>query len=144
MPPICWRQNFLTGPAVAGTTPTKSQPAKRLVPTHGGVKSAYKGNEMIDEFSTAEGQIALMKIPLTTVATLTGISATELSAMFNRQRPCPNEKAHKIAVAVSALKQLADELAPIPVDFRKSETLREVLERVRIGTLKVAVTVEAQ
>jgi hypothetical protein len=99
---------------------------------------------MIDAFSVAEQQLAMLKVPLSTVAALTGISATELSAIFLRQRPCSGDKELKIAAASRALKQLADELAPIPVDFRKSETLREVLERMRVGTLKIAVTQEAR
>jgi hypothetical protein len=99
---------------------------------------------MIDAFSVAEQQIAMMKVPLSTIAVLTGISATELSAIFLRQRPCTHDKELKIAAAARALKQLSDEIAPIPVDFRRGGTLREVLERIRAGSLKVVVTQEAR
>jgi hypothetical protein len=91
----------------------------------------------LDALSIAECKMAELKIPLITVSKLTGISATELSAIFNRQREAGVEKELKIDTAIKALAKLAEEIAPLPLDFRQSQTLRDALDKIKAGELTI-------
>lgn len=92
---------------------------------------------MIDALTTSTQKIAAMKIPLVTISVLTGISGTELSAIFNGQKPCSAEKELRIAKAVNDLENLSKELNRVPIDFRRSEALKVLLEKIAADEVRV-------
>lgn len=86
--------------------------------------------KMLDDFSKAESKIRELRIPLATLSALCGISNAELSTLFNRQRPCTSEKAARIWASVKNLVMLVDIAAPIPIDFRRAESLKSAIEKI--------------
>ena len=76
-------------------------------------------------------------IPATCLAVVSGLSNTELSALFHNTRPCPPYRAVHILNCVQALEELAQAVSPLPVDWRKSEVLRVAIAKIGRGDLKV-------
>jgi hypothetical protein len=94
---------------------------------------------MIDDFSKADAKVRELRIPLSTIAALSGVSNAELSTLFNRQKPCTSEKAARIWKAVKDISILVDFVHPIPVDFRRCDALKQAIARIERGDRTVTV-----
>lgn len=91
---------------------------------------------MIDHFSQAVHKINELRVPISTLAQLCGISGTELSALFNRQKPCNAEKEEKLWQTAQALDRLVKAVHPLPLDWRRALLIREILDEMAEGDLR--------
>jgi hypothetical protein len=96
-------------------------------------EEGFKGDTMLDDFSKADAKVRELRIPLSTVAALCGVSNAELSTLFNRQKPCTSEKAARIWKAVKDISMLVDTVKPIPVDYRRCDALKQAIAKIEQG-----------
>jgi hypothetical protein len=94
---------------------------------------------MIDAVTQANEQIAKLRIPLHTIATLTGIPLSEVSRILSRKIES-TARVLKIAAAIRDLRKLAEIAAPLPLDFKKSDRLKVVIGQIERGEMRVVVT----
>jgi hypothetical protein len=94
---------------------------------------------MIDAVAQANEQIAELRVPLHTIATLTDIPLSEVSRILSRKINS-TARVLKIAAAVRDLRRLAETAAPLPLDFKKSVKLKAVIGQIERGEMKVLVT----
>lgn len=92
---------------------------------------------MIDTIELALPKIAALGISTSALAKLVGVSETELRGILNRQRECSRERALRIDAVVTGLEFLVRESSPLPLDLKKAETLKRVLNKVESGDLKI-------
>ena len=92
---------------------------------------------MIDAIELALPKIAELGISTSALARLVGVSETEMRGILNRQRECSRERALRIDAVVTGLESLVRESSPLPIDLKKPETLRRILDRVESGNLKI-------
>jgi hypothetical protein len=76
-------------------------------------------------------------IPAATVSVVSGLSTSEISQLFARKRTCPIHRVMHILACVQALAELAQAIAPVPVDWRRSEVLSAAIRKIERGDLKV-------
>ena len=77
--------------------------------------------------------------PMSTVASLAGVSSGKISAYMNEVQRVPHN--HEIALrkSWSDLKRLIEYSYPLPLDFRKVDKLRECIEMMQEQTLQIVV-----
>jgi hypothetical protein len=94
---------------------------------------------MLDALTLALDKIDKWEIPLRTLSLCTGISASELSVFFTKKRPAPRDRVLLIAETVTILDNLAKAAQPIPVAWKRSEKIKELVDKHRDGSLTIAV-----
>jgi hypothetical protein len=85
-------------------------------------------------------KLAALNAPASCVAALAGVSISDVSLYLNSQRSAPPEKAMRLYNAALKLETLAGQLSEIPLDYRRADVLKRVLERIDAGDLRVIVT----
>lgn len=78
-------------------------------------------------------------IPASTIAALAGISSSRLSKYLNGSERCPID--HEVALyeAWSNLRKLLEYAAPLPLDYSKTNQIRECIDKMNDGTLRIIV-----
>jgi hypothetical protein len=94
---------------------------------------------MLDALTLALDKIDKWEIPLRTLSLCTGISASELSTFFTNKKPAGRDRVLLIAETVAILDSLAKAAQPIPVAWKRSEKIKELVDKYRAGVLKVAI-----
>ncbi len=84
-------------------------------------------------------KLAALNAPASCVAALAGVSISDVSLYLNGQRSAPPEKALRLYNAALKLEALAAQLGGIPLDYRRADVLKRVLERIDSGDLRVTV-----
>jgi hypothetical protein len=95
---------------------------------------------MIDAVSLALKTVNRWEIPLRTVSECTGYPISELWLYFQDKKQCPNDRALVIAETVRTLDAFAKSAQPIPVAWKRSGKIKELVDKFRAGDLRIAVT----
>jgi hypothetical protein len=93
----------------------------------------------LDILTTVADRMSRYKIPASLVASLADISGGRLSTFLNGQTSLPNDLALRLNQVTNSLVQLVESARPLPLDFKRANTLREVLSRIQSGELQVII-----
>lgn len=90
-------------------------------------------------------ELPALNIPASTLAGLTNsVSSSRLSKYLNGSERCGGEHYEQLQKAWSKLKQLIQFSAPLPLDYRKVDKLRESLDAMETGSLRIIVYNETE
>ena len=84
-------------------------------------------------------ELAALNCPASVIAGLAGISNGTLSNYRNGITPLTGSDDFKIRNAVSALKKLVEAAKPIPVDFRRVNELKPLVDSLTAGKIAIIV-----
>jgi hypothetical protein len=94
---------------------------------------------MPDLLTIVNSKLAALNIPASTLAALSNVSGGVLSTYLNGVKTAPSDQAMRIYEVATELEELVKMCAPVPVDFRQVNVLRDCLKSIKNGRLRIAV-----
>jgi len=98
----------------------------------------------LDIVTILKRELPALNLPASTVASLAGISPSKLTSYLNGVGRCGHDHDIKLRAAWSGLKKFLEYAGPIPVDFRRVDKLRESIQAMAEGRLKIVVIHEPE
>ena len=78
-------------------------------------------------------------IPAARVADASGYTTSDLSRWFNGKLALTNDQAKHIYTKVTEIEKLIAAVYPLPIDFRRADTIREILAKISDRELEFSV-----
>jgi hypothetical protein len=96
---------------------------------------------MLDQVSIIKSTLAELNAPARILTALSGLSDGTVSNILAGTQTAP-ERIQELYDATASLKRLVELARPLPLDFRRSDVLREMLKALRDGRLRVCVELD--
>jgi hypothetical protein len=98
-----------------------------------------------DIITVLRRELPALNIPASTLASLTNsVSSSRLSKYLNGSERCGGEHYEQLQKAWNQLKKLIQFSDPLPLDYRKVDKLRESLDAMEAGSLRIIVYNETE
>jgi hypothetical protein len=91
------------------------------------------------DIKTIPQKLSMYGIPQTAFGALCGLSSGLISAYMNGSKPVPGDRIVTMNDVMGDLEKLIQLSQPLPLDYSNVETLRQCLDRLKDGRLRILV-----